>query len=65
LEIYGVEVSPALVSQVTDAVCADVLVWQTRPLAQVRQSRWQSRVFSRQPELISWGFHIPTGQNAL
>jgi len=27
LEIYGVEVSPGLVSQVTEAVCADVKVW--------------------------------------
>jgi putative transposase len=32
LEIYGVEVSPALVSQVTEAVSADVQVWQNRPL---------------------------------
>jgi putative transposase len=35
LEIYGVEVSPALVSQVTDAVSADVLAWQNRPLEEV------------------------------
>jgi putative transposase len=35
LEIYGVEVSAALVSQVTDAVCADVKVWQNRPLEEV------------------------------
>jgi len=35
LEIYGVEVSPGLVSQVTDAVCADVLAWQNRPLEEV------------------------------
>jgi putative transposase len=35
LEIYGVEVSPALVSQVTDSVCADVQVWQNRPLEEV------------------------------
>jgi putative transposase len=35
LEIYGVEVSPGLVSQVTEAVCADVLVWQNRPLEEV------------------------------
>jgi len=27
LEIYGVEVSPGLVSQVTEAVFADVRVW--------------------------------------
>jgi putative transposase len=32
LEIYGVEVSPTLVSQVTEAVCADVQVWQNRAL---------------------------------
>jgi hypothetical protein len=35
LEIYGVEVSPALVSQVTDAASADVQVWQNRPLEEV------------------------------
>ncbi len=35
LEIYGVEVSPALVSQVTEAVCADVKEWQNRPLEEV------------------------------
>jgi putative transposase len=35
LEIYGVEVSPGLVSQVTDAVCADVMAWQNRPLEEV------------------------------
>jgi putative transposase len=35
LEIYGVEVSPGLVSQVTEAVCADVQVWQNRPLEEV------------------------------
>ena len=35
LEIYGVEVSPALVSQVTEAVSADVLMWQNRPLEEV------------------------------
>jgi putative transposase len=35
LEIYGVEVSPSLVSQVTDAVVADVQAWQNRPLEEV------------------------------
>jgi putative transposase len=35
LEIYGVEVSPGLVSQVTEAVYADVQVWQNRPLEEV------------------------------
>lgn len=31
-EIYGVEVSPELISKVTDAVLADVREWQNRPL---------------------------------
>ena len=31
-EMYGVEVSPALISSVTDAVMEDVKAWQTRPL---------------------------------
>src|SRR5436190_8616573 len=35
LEIYGVEISPTLVSQVTEAVCGDVVVWQNRALEEV------------------------------
>lgn len=31
-EIYGVEVSPSLISEVTDAVMDEVKAWQTRPL---------------------------------
>jgi putative transposase len=31
-EMYGVEVSPDLISTVTDAVVAEVAAWQTRPL---------------------------------
>ena len=31
-EIYGVEVSPTLISSVTDAVVEEVKVWQSRPL---------------------------------
>lgn len=31
-EIYGVEVSPALISKVTDAVIEEVQAWQSRPL---------------------------------
>jgi putative transposase len=32
LELYGVKVSPALISSVTDAVMEDVRTWQARPL---------------------------------
>ena len=31
-EIYGVEVSPSLISEVTDAVIEEVKIWQSRPL---------------------------------
>jgi putative transposase len=31
-ELYGVQVSPALISAVTDSVLEDVLAWQSRPL---------------------------------
>lgn len=34
-EIYGVEVSPALISKVTDAVLDEVVAWQNRPLESV------------------------------
>ena len=34
-EIYGVEVSPALISIVTDAVAEEVKIWQNRPLDSV------------------------------
>lgn len=31
-ELYGVEISPTLISQVTDAVSDEVKIWQARPL---------------------------------
>ena len=34
-EIYGVEVSPTLISNITDAVAEDVKMWQNRPLEAV------------------------------
>lgn len=34
-EIYGVEVSPSLISNVTDAVLEEVRIWQSRPLDSV------------------------------
>ena len=34
-ELYGTEVSPDLISTVTDAVLAEVTAWQTRPLEPV------------------------------
>jgi len=34
-ELYGTDVSPTLISTITDAVLDDVRVWQSRPLEQV------------------------------
>lgn len=34
-EMYGVEVSPDLISRVTDAVMEDVAAWHHRPLDSV------------------------------
>lgn len=34
-EIYGADVSPALISQVTDAISEEVKLWQNRPLDEV------------------------------
>jgi putative transposase len=34
-ELYGVEVSPTLISHITDAVLDEVRAWQSRPLASV------------------------------
>jgi len=34
-ELYGVEISPTLVSQVTDAITEEITLWQNRPLDEV------------------------------
>jgi len=34
-EIYGIDVSLSLISQVTDAISEEVLLWQNRPLDEV------------------------------
>jgi putative transposase len=34
-DIYGIDVSPSLISQVTDAISEEVLLWQNRPLDDV------------------------------
>ena len=35
LELYGLEVSPELISTITDAVLDEVAQWQSRPLERV------------------------------
>ena len=37
-ELYGTEVSPTLITTITDAVLDEVRTWQARPLASVYPS---------------------------
>ena len=43
-EIYGVEVSPTFISQVTDAITEEITLWQNRPLEEVYPSRTISQL---------------------
>jgi putative transposase len=53
-ELYGVEVSPTLISNVTDAVLDEVRTWQVRPLASVYPILYFDALFakSRQEGLV-------------
>ncbi|ADE14112.1 transposase mutator type [Nitrosococcus halophilus Nc 4] len=53
-ELYGVEVSPALISQVTDAVLEEVRAWQSRPLSAVYPILYFDALFvkSRQEGMV-------------
>jgi putative transposase len=39
-EIYGTEVSPSLISSITDAVAEEVKAWQPRPLDPLYPITW-------------------------
>jgi putative transposase len=53
-ELYGVEVSPTLISNVTDAVLEEVRVWQSRPLSAVYPIGYFDALFvkSRQEGMV-------------
>lgn len=53
-ELYGVEVSPTLISHVTDAVLEEVRVWQSRPLSPVYPILYFDALFvkSRQEGMV-------------
>ncbi|MDQ3802860.1 MAG: IS256 family transposase, partial [Acidobacteriota bacterium] len=65
-EIYGVEISPSLISTVTDAVMDEVRVWQSRPLDSVYPILYldalQVKVKS-QGRVTSKAIHIAFGVN--
>src|SRR5262245_26571478 len=50
-EIYGVEVSPTLISEVTDAVLEEVKAWQSRPLEPLYPILYLDALFVRYCQL--------------
>ena len=59
-EIYGVEVSPTLISNVTEAVMEEVKVWQDRPLDEVKL--WKAWKNNTRLSTASWE-SPPTGDS--
>jgi putative transposase len=57
-EIYGVEVSPDLISRVTDAVIDELAKWQARPLDQGLSRGLRRRAYGEHPRR---GGHQPGG----
>jgi putative transposase len=47
-ELYGVEVSPTLISNVTDAILEDVKAWQSRPLEAIYPIVYLDAIFIKQ-----------------
>ena|GEM_PF-4249937 len=54
--MYGTEVSPSLISAVTDAVSEEVKVWQARRLIHcIRSCIWTAFTVAAALKLITWG----------
>ena len=65
-ELYGVEVSHSLVSEVTQAVIEDVLEWQNRPLDKIYPIVWLDAIevkVHKDSRIISMNIHIALGVN--
>jgi putative transposase len=65
-EMYGVEVSASLISQVTDAVLDEVKAWQCRPLAAVYPLVWMDAIQVKVREngrVISKAIHLVLAVN--
>jgi putative transposase len=65
-ELYGVEVSHSLVSEVTQAVMEDVLEWQNRPLDKIYPIVWLDAIeikVHKDSRVISMNIHIALGVN--
>ena len=65
-ELYGVEVSHSLVSEVTQAVMEDVQEWQNRPLDKIYPIVWLDAIsvkVHKDSRVISMNIHIALGVN--
>ena len=65
-EMYGVEVSPSLISQVTDGVLDEVKAWQSRPLASLYPIVWFDALVVKVREnarVINKAVHLVLGVN--
>ncbi|MCL2768225.1 MAG: IS256 family transposase [Synergistaceae bacterium] len=65
-ELYGVEVSHTLVSEVTQAVMADVQEWQNRPLDKIYPIVWLDAIavkVHKDSRVLSMNIHIALGVN--
>ena len=65
-ELYGVEISHSLVSEVTQAVMEDVAEWQNRPLDRIYPIVWLDAIavkVHKDSRVVSMNVHIALGVN--
>ena len=65
-ELYGVEVSHSLVSEVTQSVMEDVSEWQNRPLEKIYPIVWLDAIsvkVHKDSRVVSMNIHIALGVN--
>lgn len=66
VEMYGVEVSPTLISNITEAVIDEVKIWQSRPLESVYPIVWFDALVVKVREnhrVINKAVHLALGVN--
>ena len=65
-ELYGVEVSPTLISNVTDAVIDEVRIWQSRPLDRVYPIIYLDAIVVKiraDKQIVNKAIHLALGIN--
>lgn len=62
--VYGIEVSPELISKVTDCVWDQLVEWQTRPLESATRRSTSTPSTSRSATVVGWSRSPPTWPSA-